>query len=84
MQLPLCDLESEKSQLEEQLLRFAGMDVASAERQMKEVSIKLFAVSSCTICVYLYICIFAYRNNLTTLISCSSLAARKWNHAPKS
>lgn len=49
MQLPLCDLESEKSQLEEQLLRFAGMDVASAERQMKEVSIKLFAVSFCTI-----------------------------------
>lgn len=45
MQLPLCDLDSEKSQLEEQLLRFAGMDVANAERQMKEVSIKLFAVS---------------------------------------
>lgn len=45
MQIPLCDMDSEKSQLEEQLLRVASMDVANAERQMKEVAIKLFAVS---------------------------------------
>lgn len=44
MQIPVCDLDSEKSQLEEQMLRFASMDVTNAERNMKEVAIKLFAV----------------------------------------
>lgn len=44
MQIPVCDLDTEKSQLEEQLLRYASMDVTNAERQMKEVAIKLFAV----------------------------------------
>lgn len=45
MQIPLYDLDTEKSQLEEQLLRVASMDVANSERLMKEVPIKLFAVS---------------------------------------
>lgn len=45
MQVPMCELDSEKSQLEESLLRFATLGADNAERHMKEVAIKLFAVN---------------------------------------
>lgn len=61
MQVPLCELESEKSQLEEALLRYATQDVENAERQMKEVAIKLFAVRTNLIETNLHIhCIVIY------------------------
>ena len=46
MQIPLCDLEAEKSELEESLLRYANQHADDAEKQMKEIAIKLFAVSN--------------------------------------
>lgn len=75
MQMPLCDLDSEKSQLEEQLLRFAGMDVANAERQMKEVAIKLFAVRVQVFTLLL--------KHVLIKTSFSSRVARKWSNAPR-
>lgn len=45
MQIPLCDMESEKSELEESLIRYANLQADGAEKQMKEISMKLFAVS---------------------------------------
>lgn len=44
MQVPLCDLEAAKSQLEESLIRSANMNVENVDRQLKEIAIKLFAV----------------------------------------
>lgn len=44
MQIPLCDMESEKSQLEESLIRNANLQVDGAEKSMKEIAMKLFAV----------------------------------------
>lgn len=45
MQIPLCDLEAEQSQLEEALVRCENYHVDEAERVVKENAIKLFAVS---------------------------------------
>lgn len=74
MRLPLCDMESEKAQLEEQLLRVAGMEVANGERVMKEVAIKLFAVrvNRCGRCESF--------ENVSFLFS--SPVAPKWSRAP--
>lgn len=41
----MCDLDTEKTQLEESLLRCANFQMDSAEKNMKEIAIKLFAVS---------------------------------------
>lgn len=45
LQLPLCDLESEKSLLEDSLLRASIMSVDNAEKTVKETAIKLFALA---------------------------------------
>lgn len=47
MQIPLCDVESEQSQLEETLIRYGNFFVEDSERIVKENAIKLFAVSRC-------------------------------------
>lgn len=44
LQLPLCDIDSEKSVLEEALLRYSAMNVMNSEKYIKEVALKLFAV----------------------------------------
>lgn len=48
MQLPLCDIESEQTQLEESLVRFSSFKAEDAEKNLKENAIKLFAVKSHT------------------------------------
>ncbi len=45
MQIPLCDMDSEKSELEESLIRNANLQADAAEKNMKEIAMKLFAVS---------------------------------------
>ncbi|XP_037887483.1 WD repeat and HMG-box DNA-binding protein 1 [Glossina fuscipes] len=45
LQMPLCDLESEKTLLEDSLLRSSIMAVDNANKVIKEVSIKLFALA---------------------------------------
>lgn len=39
-------MEAEKSELEESLIRYANLQIDNAEKQMKEIAIKLFAVST--------------------------------------
>lgn len=46
IQLPLCDIESEQSQLEESLIRYSNFKADDSEKYLKENAIKLFAVSS--------------------------------------
>lgn len=46
MMLPLCDMEDEKSQMEETLVRSCNFAAENSEKEIKETSIKLFAVSS--------------------------------------
>ncbi|KAH8405726.1 hypothetical protein KR215_007420 [Drosophila sulfurigaster] len=45
MQLPLCDIEVEKSELEDTLMRASIMQVDGAEKLQKEMTIKLFALA---------------------------------------
>ncbi|EDV37970.1 uncharacterized protein Dana_GF11148 [Drosophila ananassae] len=45
MQIPLCDIEVEKSELEDALLRSSLMQVDGAEKIQKETAIKLFALA---------------------------------------
>ncbi|XP_061399912.1 WD repeat and HMG-box DNA-binding protein 1 [Musca vetustissima] len=45
LQLPLCDLENEKSILEDSMLRASVMSVDSSEKTIKETAIKLFALA---------------------------------------
>lgn len=45
MQLPLCDIEAEQSQLEESLVRNSSFNVDEPEKNIKEIAVKLFAVS---------------------------------------
>ncbi|KAL9914329.1 LOW QUALITY PROTEIN: WD repeat and HMG-box DNA-binding protein 1-like [Glossina fuscipes fuscipes] len=45
LQMPLCDLESEKTLLEDDRLRSSIMAVDNANKVIKEVSIKLFALA---------------------------------------
>lgn len=45
MQLPFCDLDTEKSQLEETLFRSANFSMESSDKVLKEAALKLFAVS---------------------------------------
>lgn len=44
MQLPFCDMDTEKSQLEETLFRAANFSMANADKVLKEAALKLFAV----------------------------------------
>lgn len=44
MQLPVCDIEAEQSQLEEALVRNSSFNVDDADKNIKEIAIKLFAV----------------------------------------
>lgn len=46
MQVPACEIDSEKSMLEETLMRCSNFSVDNAEKTIKESAIKLFAVSS--------------------------------------
>lgn len=55
MQLPLCDLDAEKAQLEEALIRYVTLNVDNADRLMKEMAMKLFAVS---ISIRLFVIVF--------------------------
>ncbi|KAM7345136.1 chromosome transmission fidelity 4 [Cochliomyia hominivorax] len=45
LQLPLCDNESEKSALEDSLLRATIMSMDNADKNIKETAIKLFALA---------------------------------------
>lgn len=45
MQLPLCEIDSEKSTLEESLIRWSNFCVENSEKMIKEAAIKLFAVN---------------------------------------
>lgn len=45
LQLPLCDIDSEQSQLEESLIRYSYFKTDESEKCLKENAIKLFAVS---------------------------------------
>lgn len=45
MMLPLCEMETEKSQMEESLVRCSNFTVENSSKEIKETSIKLFAVS---------------------------------------
>lgn len=44
LQVPLCELDSEKSQIEESIVRWANFKVIDAEKNLKTDAIKLFAV----------------------------------------
>lgn len=44
MQLPVCDIEAEQSQLEETLIRLSTFFTNDKEKQIKEIALKLFAV----------------------------------------
>ncbi|BFG03318.1 WD repeat and HMG-box DNA-binding protein 1 [Drosophila madeirensis] len=50
MQIPLCDIEVEKSELEDALLRSSLMQVEGAEKMQKETAIKLFALACSNEC----------------------------------
>lgn len=50
MQLPLCDIEVEKSELEDTLLRASLMQMENAEKVQKEMAIKLFALACSSEC----------------------------------
>ncbi|KAH8356702.1 hypothetical protein KR200_004690 [Drosophila serrata] len=50
MQIPLCDIEVEKSELEDALLRSSLMQVDGAEKMQKETAIKLFALACSSEC----------------------------------
>lgn len=45
MQMPVCDAESERSGLEELLIRSSNFKVDNAEKNVKETAIKLFAIA---------------------------------------
>lgn len=45
MQLPVCDLDAEQSQMEETLIRNSSFYVDESEKNIKEIVLKLFAVS---------------------------------------
>lgn len=45
MQIPVCDIEAEQSQLEETLVRNSSFNVDDSDKNIKEIAIKLFAVS---------------------------------------
>lgn len=45
MQIPLCDLDAEQSQLEETLVRYENFYADDSERIVKENAIKLFAIA---------------------------------------
>lgn len=47
MQIPFCELDTEKSQLEETLFRAANFKMASSDDVVKKAALKLFAVSCC-------------------------------------
>lgn len=46
MQMPVCDIDAEQSQLEETLVRNSSFNVNDSEQNIKEFAIKLFAVSA--------------------------------------
>ncbi|XP_033247150.1 WD repeat and HMG-box DNA-binding protein 1 [Drosophila miranda] len=50
MQIPLCDIEVEKSELEDALLRSSLMQAEGAEKMQKETAIKLFALACSSEC----------------------------------
>ncbi|KAH8300630.1 hypothetical protein KR018_000085 [Drosophila ironensis] len=50
MQIPLCDIEVEKSELEDALLRSSLMQADGAEKLQKETAIKLFALACSSEC----------------------------------
>lgn len=59
IEMPLCDMDSEKSQLEERLLSCKVMDVMDSRRIIKEETIKLFAVSSAFFCYFVFLIYFS-------------------------
>ncbi|XP_016974599.2 WD repeat and HMG-box DNA-binding protein 1 [Drosophila rhopaloa] len=50
MQIPLCDIDVEKSELEDALLRSSLMQVEGAEKMQRETAIKLFALACSSEC----------------------------------
>lgn len=44
MQMPVCDIESEQSQLEETLIRYSNFTSDDSEKNVKEIALKLFSV----------------------------------------
>lgn len=49
MKMPLCEVETDKSQWEDELIRYNNFDVEDGEKHVQEVALKLFAV------IYLFI-----------------------------
>lgn len=45
MQMPVCDIDAEQSQFEETLVRNSSFNVDESDKNIKEIAIKLFAVS---------------------------------------
>lgn len=45
VQLPLCDIDAEQTQLEESLVRYGNFDIDDSETKLKENAIKLFAIA---------------------------------------
>lgn len=44
MQMPVCDIESEQSQLEETLIRYGSFNADDSDKHIKETALKLFSV----------------------------------------
>lgn len=45
MQIPMCNIETDKTILEEELIRYANLNVINAEQKLTGIALKLFAVS---------------------------------------
>lgn len=45
MQIPVCDIESEQSQLEEMLTRYSSFNADDSDKHIKEIALKLFSVN---------------------------------------
>lgn len=67
MQLPVCDIETEQSLLEETLVRNSTFNVDESDKKIKEIALKLFAVRmfKCFTMIFLntltLFCIFFYQ-----------------------
>lgn len=88
MQLPVCDIEAEQSQLEEALVRNSIFNVEDTDKNIKEIAIKLFAVKdNFVFSPYFVLIIRVLRKNVEfvcfVFLQSRSHAVRNMNHVPK-
>ncbi|EDV98142.1 GH22947 [Drosophila grimshawi] len=76
LQLPLCDIELEKTELEDTLMRACIMQVDGAEKLQKEMAIKLFALACSNECE-------ARARELVENIACTELLQLAVKYASK-